>query len=56
VLSAVRMIIELENAGQLFGSFFEGIRSYGSACIMSAASSLKALLNEFFVTPEGPLR
>lgn len=50
------MVIELQNAGQPFGSFFEDIRSYGSACIMSAAASLDALVNEFFITPEGPLR
>jgi hypothetical protein len=51
-------VVELEskNTKQPFGSFFEDIRSYGSACIMSAAASLEALINEFFITPEGPLR
>lgn len=48
--------IELSNISQPFGSFFEDLRSYGSGCIMSAAASLEALINEFFITPEGPLR
>lgn len=48
--------IESQNEKQPFGSFFEDLRSYGSACIMSAAASLEALVNEFFITPEGPLR
>jgi hypothetical protein len=48
--------IESQNENQPFGSFFEDLRSYGSACIMSAAASLEALVNEFFITPEGPLR
>lgn len=51
-------VIDLEraNAGQEFSAFFEDIRSYASGCIMSAAASLEALINEFFITPEGPLR
>lgn len=48
--------LETFNANQPFGAFFEDIRSYGSACIMSAAASIEALINEFFITPEGPLR
>lgn len=48
--------IESQSLNQPFGSFFEDLRSYGSACIMSAAASLEALINEFFITPEGPLR
>lgn len=48
--------IEAQNINQPFGPFFEDIRSYGSACIMSAAASLEALINELFITPEGPLR
>jgi len=48
--------LESQNASQPFGSFFEDVRSYGSACIMSAAASLEALVNELFITPEGPLR
>jgi hypothetical protein len=48
--------IEQSHAGQPFGPFFEDIRSYGSACIMSAAASLEALINELFIDPYGPLR
>lgn len=48
--------IEAENATHAFGPFFEDIRSYGSACIMSTAASLEALINELFIWPEGPLR
>ena len=50
------VVIESSNTGPPFGAFFEDIRSYGSACIMSAAASLEALINELFITPEGPLR
>lgn len=48
--------IESQSINQTFGPFFEDIRSYGSACIMSAVASMEALVNEFFITPEGPLR
>ena len=48
--------LEAENIEQPFGAFFEDIRSYGSACIMSAAAALEALINELFITPEGALR
>lgn len=48
--------IEFQNEGQQFGPFFEDIRSYASACIMSASASLEALINEFFIAPEGQLR
>lgn len=48
--------IELQNTGMPFGTYFEDIRSYGTACIMSAAGSLESLINEFFIWPEGPLR
>jgi hypothetical protein len=48
--------IESANITQPFGAFFEDLRSYGSGCIMSAAASLEALINELFITPEGPLR
>jgi len=48
--------IESEHLSEPFGSFFENIRSYGSGCIMSAAASLEALINEFFIAPSGPLR
>jgi len=48
--------LETLNSNQEFGPFFEDIRSYGSACIMSAAASLEALINELFINPAGPLR
>lgn len=48
--------LESANLAQPFGAFFEDIRSYGSACIMSSVASLEALINEFFITPDGPLR
>ncbi len=48
--------IELQNSGKPFGSYFTDIRSYGSACIMSATASLESLINEFFIWPDGPLR
>lgn len=48
--------IEAANDHNAFGAFFEDIRSYGSACIMSTAASLEALVNEFFINPEGQLR
>ncbi len=50
------LALEAANSGRAFGVFFEDIRSYGSACIMSTAASLEALVNEFFINPEGPLR
>lgn len=51
-------VVDLEhaNSGQEFGAFFENIRTYASGCIMSAAASLEALINELFITPDGPLR
>lgn len=48
--------IESAHLSEPFGAFFEDIRSYSSGCIMSAVASLEALVNEFFITPEGPLR
>jgi hypothetical protein len=48
--------LEAANLGNEFGAFFEDIRSYSSGCIMSGAASLEALINEFFITPDGPLR
>ncbi|MFZ3124965.1 MAG: hypothetical protein WA129_07615 [Acidovorax sp.] len=49
-------LLETANPGKEFGSFFEDVRSYGSGCIMSAAASLEALINECFIDPVGPLR
>src|SRR5687767_3067117 len=48
--------LETDNAGRAFGSFFLEMRSYGSACIMSAAASLEALINELFIAHNSPLR
>jgi hypothetical protein len=48
--------IESNNYRQPYGDFFEEIRSYTSACISSATASLEALINEFFISPQGPLR
>lgn len=48
--------LETENKSQPFGEFFEEIRAYCSACIMSTTASLEALINELFVEPNGPLR
>jgi hypothetical protein len=48
--------LETEHADQPFGSFFEEIRSYGSACIMSAVASLESLINELFIAHNSRLR
>lgn len=48
--------LEAEHASQEFSAFFESIRCYGSACIMSAAASLEALINELFIAHGGKLR
>lgn len=48
--------IEEQNKNRPFGPFFEDIRTYTSACIMSSAASLEALINEFFISPEYKLR
>lgn len=51
-------VIDLEekHVGQPFGAFFEEIRSYASACYLSSAASLEALINEFYIAHEGQLR
>ena len=48
--------IEAEHKGHEFGAFFEEIRSFGSACIMSSAASLEALINELFIAHNSKLR
>lgn len=48
--------IESKNRLQPFGPFFEDLRSYGSACVMSGTAAIEALINEHFITPHGPLR
>jgi hypothetical protein len=48
--------IETENVGHGFGAFFEDVRSYGSACIMSSTAALEALINELFIAHGSKLR
>jgi hypothetical protein len=48
--------LELAHAGSGLGDHFELIRSYASACLMSTASSLEALINEYFIAPNCKLR
>ena len=48
--------LEAGHAGEAFGDFFTEIRSYGSACLMSCAAGLEALINEFFIAHYSPLR
>lgn len=48
--------IEFENMDKPLAAFYEEIRSYGSACIMSTAASLEALINELFIAPGLALR
>lgn len=48
--------IETQNTGKKHGPFFEEIRSYSSACILSSAAALEALINELFITQGGNLR
>lgn len=48
--------LEAANRDQPFGMFFEEIRSYCSACLMSATAALEALINEIFIDPHRPLR
>jgi hypothetical protein len=46
----------LEDEHRTFGPFFEEVRSYGSAAIMSATAALEALINELFLAHDGRLR
>jgi len=51
-------VLELESAntpGEI-GPFFQDIRSYTSACIMSCAAGLEALINELFIAHNTALR
>jgi hypothetical protein len=43
--------IEIANAGQPFGNFWEEISIYCASSLMTAAASLEALINEIFITP-----
>lgn len=47
--------IEIANAGQPFGNFWQEVSIYCSSSILTAAASLEALINELFLTP-GPLQ
>jgi hypothetical protein len=47
--------IESASRGQASGNFWEEISIYCASCIVSAAASLEALINELFLAP-GPLR
>lgn len=49
-------VLENEHLNEPFGSFFEEVRSYASACLMSSAASLEALINELFIEHDGKLR
>jgi hypothetical protein len=53
--STVAAEIESAHVGQPFGDFFEEIHIYCSSCIIVAAASLEALINELYIAP-GPLR
>jgi len=46
--------IEEANSNQPFGNYFEEVSIYCSSCIISAAASLEALINELYLAP-GPL-
>lgn len=41
--------LEKENSGREIGPFFEEIRAYASACVVSAAASMEANVNELFL-------
>lgn len=46
---------ENSNAGKPLGPFIEDILIHGSACFMSSAAALEALINELFMMQDGPL-
>lgn len=50
------LALEVAHASEGIGPHFEIIRSYASACLMSTASSLEALINEYFIDPNCRLR
>lgn len=49
-------VLERLHCGQSLGDFFEDIRSYSSATIMSATAALEALINEHFIATNYHLR
>lgn len=46
---------ETTHAGEPFGPFIDDILIHGSACYMSSAAALEALVNELFMMEGGPL-
>lgn len=53
-----RQVQELERRfeGQPLGAFWEDIRSYSSGCFLVSAAALEALVNEFYLAHNSPLR
>jgi hypothetical protein len=48
--------LEAQHYGSSLGAFFEEIRAYASACIMSSVAAMEALINELYIAPNGRLR
>jgi hypothetical protein len=48
--------LEAAHIGRPFGEFFDEVRAYSSACLMSCAAGLEALINELFLAHGSPLR
>lgn len=48
--------LEVMHEAQPLGAFFEEMRSYVSACVMSATACLEAFINEIFMAPHYALR
>lgn len=48
-LSMLCRNVEIENEGEKFGSFFDDITDYSTACVMSCVASLEAYINEIFI-------
>lgn len=46
---------EIAHSGKPFGPFIDEILIHGSACYMSSAAALEALVNELFMMEGGPL-
>lgn len=46
---------EITHAGEPFGPFIDEILIHGSACFMSSAAALEALINELYMMESGPL-
>lgn len=42
---------EIEKAGQPYGNYWEEISIYCASCVMTAAASIEALINELFIEP-----